>query len=350
MAETAGGQRAYIGSFTEAGGRGVTVALVDPDTGALTVTGHHHTVANPSYLALAPGSGTLYAVSETERGAVAAHSLARPDSPELIGAAVPVDASAPTHLTVAAGQLFTANYGSGSVSALTVRQDGSLGGRPPSTVTHTGDGPDRDRQAGPHAHCVVADPRWRWLLSADLGTDSVWVYRLEHTEPGLSLHAEVSLAPGSGPRHLGFHPAGDRVYTVNELDSTLTVCRWDGQAGKLEPAASVSTRPPRARGVNHPSALVISPDGLRAWVANRGDDTIAVFSLDAARQSVELVDTVSCGGHWPRDLVLDPTGRRLYAANERSGEVVWFDLDARTGTPYRIGEVRVPAVSCLVFA
>lgn len=351
MADAGKGQRAYIGSFTVDGGSGVTVATVDPRTGTLVAERSLGEVTNPSYLALAPGSGTLYAVSETEDGAVAAFSLADSGHPELLPPGpVSVGGGGPTHLTVAAGQLFTANYGSGDVSALPVRSDGGLSQSGLRVLRHQGSGPNQDRQRGPHAHAVVSDPRWHWLLATDLGTDSVWIYRLEHTGAALSPHAEVPFASGSGPRHLSFHPRGDRAYVVSELSSSLTVCRWDGEAGKLEPVESLSTRDPGAQGANYPSALVMSVDGRFAWVANRGDDTIAVFGLDEERVSMRLLRTVSCGGNWPRDLVLDPAGRRLYAANERSGTVVWFDLDPETGTPTRGGELSAPAASCVVFA
>ena len=52
------GRRAYIGSFTAAGGLGITTAAVDPDTGALTPLHSTDAVPNPSYLAPAPTAGT----------------------------------------------------------------------------------------------------------------------------------------------------------------------------------------------------------------------------------------------------------------------------------------------------
>ncbi|MEE1927234.1 lactonase family protein [Streptomyces sp. TRM 70351] len=349
MAGTGSGQRAYIGSFTSAGGKGVTTAAVDPGSGALSVLGHTDAVADPSYLAVAPGAGVLYAVSETADGRAAAFSLADPARPVLLEDPVPVGGDSPTHLTVAAGQLFTANYGSGSVSALPVRPDGTLHAARRTLQQHQGAGPDGSRQEGPHAHAVVADAGWRWLLAVDLGTDSVWTYRLDHAGAAPGPHREASLRPGSGPRHLAFHPGGDRAYVVGELDSTLTACRWDSETGTLEPVGETSTRPARARGDNYPSALVLSADGRFAWVANRGDDTIAVLALGDGADT-ELLTTVDCGGHWPRDLAVDPAGRRLYAANERSGDVTWFTVDPATGTPHRGGTVPVPAPTCVVFA
>ncbi|NSC25237.1 lactonase family protein [Streptomyces albus subsp. chlorinus] len=363
------GRRAYIGSFTSDGGRGITTAELDAATGALTALHHTGTtVTDPSFLALSPGGGVLYAVSETDRGGVAALSLDRETYPVPLGGTVPVDADGPTHLTVAGGHLYTANYTSGSVTALPLRADGSPGGNA-VTHQHHGQGPVRDRQEGPHAHAVVPDPSGQWLLVTDLGTDSVWVYDLRGTGtgtgtgsdtrsgPGLRLHREVPLRSGTGPRHLAFavaspapgRPGGaGRALVVNELDSTVTACRWDAGTGELVPLGETRLLPPEAKTENHPSALALSPDGRFAWAANRGHDSVTVLDLTAG-ELPERVTTVPCGGHWPRDLAVHPSGRRLYAANERSGDVTWFDVDPATGIPHRAGSLAAPAASCVVF-
>jgi 6-phosphogluconolactonase len=340
----------YIGSFTSAGGRGLTTAAVDPDTGALTALGDTAGVRDPSFLALSDDGRTLYTVSETEpEGAAAAFSLADPAAPRLLGAPVPVGGGAPTHLTVHRGHLLTANYAEpGSVSVLALGEDGALGAVR-SVLRHEGDGPNRDRQTGPHAHAVVNDPSGRWLVSVDLGTDSVRVCELDADSGELEIERELGLRSGIGPRHLAFHPAGHHAYVMNELDSVVTVCRWDAALGSLRPLAEARVLPGGAEGVNYPSELVVSPDGRFAWAANRGHNSIAVLSLDEAGERLELLDTVSCGGDWPRDLTLDPSGTRLYAANERSGDVTWFDVDPATGIPKQAGALALPAVSCVLF-
>ncbi|MCK7621757.1 lactonase family protein [Streptomyces sp. RS10V-4] len=342
--------RAYIGSFTTAGGAGITTAAVDPVTGALTPLHTTDAVANPSYLAPDPGGRYLYAVSETPDGAAAAFSLT-PDGPVPLGSAVPVDGAGPTHLTLAAGHLVTANYGSGDVSTLPLRADGTLGG-PARVLAHEGSGPNADRQEGPHAHAVLPDPGGRRLLSVDLGTDSVRICDLDPASGALTVHGETRLRPGSGPRHLTFHPGGGLAWVVNELTPTVTLCRWDGDRGTLTPLGETSLLPEGTApgGPAYPSAAVLSPDGRFAWVAIRGEDRIAVLSLGAGAGTAALVATVPCGGHWPRDLALHPGGRHLYAANERSGDVTWFTVDPESGVPVRGGSVAAPAASCVVFA
>ena len=110
-------------------------------------------------------------------------------------------------------------------------------------LAHHGSGPHPDRQREPHAHQVLADPSGRWVVSVDLGTDSVRVCALHPETSALRLHAETALRPGTGPRHLAFHPGGRHAYVLNELVPTLTVCRWDAEGGSLEP----STRCPSSR-------------------------------------------------------------------------------------------------------
>ncbi|MFD9904217.1 lactonase family protein [Streptomyces sp. NPDC059063] len=339
-------RRAYIGSFTAAGGRGVVSAALDPDTGALTPLTATDAVPDPSYLALAPGADTLYAVSETSNGALAAFRVSA-DGLRPLGPPVPVDGDAPTHLALHGGHVLAANYGSGSVTALAVKADGGLASAPAGVLRHEGAGPHPQRQQGPHAHQVLPDPSGRWVVSVDLGTDSVRVCALG--DDGLALHREVALRPGSGPRHLAFHPDGTHAYVLNELSPTLTVCAWDAVDGTLKPLTETPVLPGAPAGDAYPSAVVVAPDGRFLWTATRGEDVVSVFALDAAGGTARRTATVPSGGHWPRDLALHPSGRFLYAAHERSGDVTWFAVDPETGTPLRGGAVDVPAASCVVF-
>ncbi|MEU6090757.1 lactonase family protein [Streptomyces sp. NPDC047085] len=343
-------ERAFIGSFTSYGGRGIVVAAVEPATGALTETGVIDAVPDPSYLTVGHTAvgPVLYAVSETAHGSVAAYDISGP-RPRPIGAPVAVQGESPTHLSVVRGHLLTANYGSGSVTVLPLAADG--GPRAASDVRHNaGSGPDRARQSGPHAHQVLPDPSGRWVLSVDLGADKVRIFSLDPQQGRLAPNGETSLRPGTGPRHLAFHPSGSHAYVLGELEPTVIVCRWDTDAGVLEPVGTAPLFPDGADAAVSPSAPVVSPDGRHLWAAVRGTDTITVLALDAAGEQAEPVATVPCGGRWPRDLVLHPSGTRLYAANERSGDVTWLDVDPATGIPHRAGSLPVPAASSVVFA
>ncbi|MFD3502894.1 lactonase family protein [Streptomyces sp. NPDC058678] len=336
-------QRAFFGSFTAAGGPGIVTADVDESTGALTVLNSLDGLPDPSYLALAPDGNTLYAVSETAAGAVAAYRV-HGDTPEPAGPPVPTGGNGPTHLSVHAGHVLTADYGSGSVTAVPVRADGSLAHAPSGVLRHTGSGPHTLRQQGPHAHQVQPDPSGRWIVSVDLGTDSVRVCTLTGGAP--VLHRETALRPGSGPRHLAFHPDGSYAYVVNELTPTVTVCRWEAAEGTLKPLVEAPILPGSPSGDAYPSGIAVSPDGRFVWTATRGEDVLSTFAVEGEGESLRLIGTVPCGGRWPR--AITASGGFLYAANERSGDVSWFAVDPDTGLPCRGGSVEVPAASCVV--
>jgi 6-phosphogluconolactonase (cycloisomerase 2 family) len=317
-------------------------AAVAADSGALTVLSSVNGAPDPSYLALSAAGDMLYAVSETADGAVAAYRVTG-DRLEPAGPPVPVDGNGPTHLSVFAGHVLTANYGSGSVTAVPVRADGTLARAASGVFRHTGAGPHTRRQQGPHAHQVQPDPSGRWAVSVDLGTDSVRVCTLE--DGSLALHREIALRPGSGPRHLAFHPGGSSAYVLNELTPTLTVCRWDAADGVLKPLAETPVLPGAPAGDAYPSGIVVSPDGRFVWTATRGEDVLSAFAVDG--EGLRLVGTVPCGGRWPRAIA--EAGGFLYAANERSGEVIWFAVDPETGLPRYEGSIEVPAASCVIF-
>ncbi|MFB6848970.1 lactonase family protein [Streptomyces sp. NPDC056373] len=333
-----GRRRAFIGSFTAAGGPGIVTAEVDADTGALTVLSSVNAVPDPSCLTLSPDGEMLYAVSETAAGAVAAYRVDG-DKPEPAGRPVPVDGSGPTHLSLYAGHVLTANYGSGSVTAVPLRPDGTLARSASRVLRHTGAGPHTPRQQSPHAHQVQPDPSGRWAVSVDLGTDSVRVCTL--TDGALVLHRETALRPGSGPRHLAFHPDGGHAYVVNELSPSVTVCRWDASEGALTPLSETPVLPGAPKHDAYPSGIAASRDGRFVWTATRGEDVLSVLAVEG--EGLRLVTTVPCGGHWPRALTADDGF--LYVANERSGDVTWFAVDPLTGVPRRGGSIRVAAAS-----
>jgi 6-phosphogluconolactonase len=333
-------RRVYLGSYTSEGGKGIGVGSIDDGTGRLTVAGWVGGVTDPSWLDLAPDGHTLYAVSETgPSGRVNALHLDSAGNPALIGGQK--TGAGPAHVRVhpAGNYLFTSNYDGGTVGVYPI-----LSGGAPGAATDT-----RKHTSGPaHPHQVVVDPTGEWILSVDLGLDSVYVYRLDATAGKLRQHAQVRLRTGSGPRHLAFHPGGGYAYVADETDSTVTVCAW--KAGTLTPGQVVSTRPKPAATVNNPGEIAVSADGRFVYVTNRGDNTIAVFATANGGASLKLVASPACGGKEPRHLAIDPGGRWLYVANQHSNQVVWFSLDPSTGLPRRVGAVTAPAVSQVLIA
>ncbi|MFI6348434.1 lactonase family protein [Streptomyces sp. NPDC050560] len=325
-----------IGTYTSSGGPGIALAAYDTATGALTGTGAA-SVPDPSFLAAGEG-GLRYAVDENEDSVTAL--TASDDGLTVLGTA-DTGGTGPCHLAVhaAGGHLLSANYGSGSVSVHSLAADGSLGDRT-DLVQHTGSGPDPDRQSGPHTHMVLNDPAGAFVLAVDLGTDTVYTYRLDTGTGKLAAVSAAAVTPGAGPRHATFHPSGQYLYVANELGNTLTVCGYDGDTGKVTPGDSLPTVPPGGGDGerNYPAEPVVSPDGAHLYVSNRGHDSIARYALGGDGGAPELLDTVPAGGAYPRHIALTSDGAWLFAANQNSGTVTAFARDAGSGALTPVGD------------
>ncbi|MFD4023620.1 lactonase family protein [Streptomyces sp. NPDC058576] len=314
-----------LGTYTSegGGGTGIGTAAYDTGTGAITpgpvITG----VENPSYLALHPSGATVYAVAEQEAGAVTAVSIAPDGTYEVLGSR-PTGGSGTTHLSVhpSGRRLLSANYGSGSVAVHPIAEDGSLGERT-DLVTH-GSPPPGPGQGGPHAHQIVTAPDGGHILAVDLGTDTVYTYALDEAAGTLTEVSRATLAPGSGPRHLAFHPGGRFAYLACELDNSLVVCAYDPATGALTPGPGQPTG--TGSGTSYPSQPVVTGDGAYVYLANRGHNSLTRYAVEDDGAAVRLLDTVPVGGDWPRQLALSPDGSLLFAANQRSATVTVFGV------------------------
>lgn len=232
----------------------------------------------------------------------------------------------PTHIAVSPkGQaVFCANYGGGSVSSFHVNPDGSLS-EAVSHFQYSGSGPYKGRQEKPHTHSVNPTPDGGWVLVNDLGIDRIFIYRLNErtAEMTAAEPAYWAAKPGSGPRHMAFHPKGKWIYSVNELTSTVDVFDWDPTHGTLTHKGSVSTLkegfPPNTAFAGE---IACSRDGHQVYVGNRvADDTIAVFDVDQQTGMLKLVQLAENSGKNPRHIALDPSGRWLVISDVGSGTI-----------------------------
>jgi 6-phosphogluconolactonase len=317
-------ERIYVGSYTSQPGGGEGIGF-----GPLDGLGLVATITDPSFLVRSADGRFLYVTNEAGSGWVSAFAIGADGALELLNDQ-PTGGDHPCHLDIdpSGRYLLSANYTSGSVAIHPIAADGSLG-EATQILQREGSGPNKERQEGPHAHQIAFDPSGTYTLDVDLGSDSVYVSKL--TEDGrLEEIDRLQIHPGAGPRHLVFHPGAGAAYVINELDSTLTVCRHTD--GKLQIVQTASTRPADSPGENFPAELLISADGRRLYGSNRGDNTVAVFAVADDGLSVELIQTIDSGGDWPRHLAFSNDGTRLYAANERSDAIATFTIAPGDGT------------------
>jgi 6-phosphogluconolactonase (cycloisomerase 2 family) len=252
----------------------------------------------------------------------------------------------PAHVSVdpTGKYVFTANYGAGSVGVLSIKDDGSL-----DRVTDTkqitgplGKNPAQDAPPGSfaisghdtsHAHMAQMDPFGRFLLVSDLGTDRIYIYRLDPSSGVLTPNSSpfVQATNGAGPRHFAFHATGRYLYAVNEEASTMDVMSWDPGSGEAIIQQTISTLPKGYEGTNYTSEIATTPDGRFVYCGNRLHDSVAIFSTDAGNGAAKLVDIVWTRGSYPRNFAIDPSGNFMYVLHSRSDNITSFKVDRASG-------------------
>src|SRR5215213_3664056 len=347
----------FVGTYTSGKSEGIYGYYMIPPSGKLNRSNSFKSV-NPSFLSIDQSKSYLYAVNEVGEyggrpsGAVSAFAIDHSkDSLTLLNQEATLGAD-PCYVTVDSKRknLLVANYTGGSVTVLPIRPDGSLG-TATDVKQHEGSGP-KEQQKGPHAHCIILDRKERHALVADLGIDKIMIYEYDGSRGKLTPKEQpfVQLQAGAGPRHLTFHPNGDYLYAISELDSTLTSFKYDDDDGTLKQIETVSTLPVDFKGVSYCADVHIHQSGKFLYGSNRGHNSIVVFRIDRGNGKLKLVEHVWTQGDWPRNFVIDPYGQFLFVANQRSDNVVTFSIDQETGhlELMRFFE-EIPSPVCLKF-
>jgi len=248
---------------------------------------------------------------------------------------------------------FAANYGGGSVAALPIKKDGSLS-EASAFIQHSGSSVNPKRQAGPHAHAINLDAANRFVFVPDLGLDKVMIYRFDSAKGALIPNEPAFgvVPPGSGPRHIAFHPNSRFAYVINEMLCTMTTFSYDARRGELKELQTLSTLPAgESVQPGYSTAEVLAhPSGKFIYGSNRGHDTIAIFAVDQETGKLTPVGHESTQGKAPRCFGIDPTGAYLLAANQGTDNVVVFRIDQKSGKLTPTGQsIEVGAPVCVQF-
>jgi 6-phosphogluconolactonase len=245
--------------------------------------------------------------------------------------------------------LINANYTQGSISAYPVDTNGCI--QPAAQIIPFSEGSiNKEKQDRAHVHAAVFSPHGDYIFFPDLGADKIRCYTfsgnaaaplIEYPQPS------ISAVPGSGPRHLVFHPNAHCAYCIEELSGFVQVFRYT--ESRLDTIQRIAAHNGRQRGDYSSADIHFSPDGRFLYVSNRGtENNIAIFATDSNSGKLSLVGYQSTIGDHPRNFCIDPSGKFLLVANQLTGDVVVFRRNAETGLLKYTGvRIQVPGASCV---
>jgi 6-phosphogluconolactonase len=98
------------------------------------------------------------------------------------------------------------------------------------------------------------------------------------------------------------------------------------------------------------SEIRIHPSGKFVYSANRGHDTITVFSVDQDNGKLKFVERENVRGATPRNFNLDPSAKWLLAGGQDSNTLASFSVNSETGElSYNRSIINTPAPICVLF-
>lgn len=327
----------YIASSGDSDPNGIYRFTLDTDTGAIQQTGANGDITDGLYLVEHRAKSTLYAVGG---GEIVAFRVSEGGDLTCINRQ-PTDGYEPCYISLTRDGKYALviNYtgpdDAGSIAVFPLREDGGVAPavvqmRPPGEGARV----HATRQNAPHPHMILPLPGTDFVLVLDLGMDVMLIYTLDHATGQITPHTtpHISLEPGSGPRHLVFHPTERVFYVLGELATILTVIAYDTD-GNFTILATHSTMPPGEAAPDHNlgADIRILPSGKFLYASNRGHNSLAIFAVSDDGRTLDYVGHESTKGNWPRSFAIDPTGRVLVASNQYSGDLYTFHIAPDTG-------------------
>ncbi len=333
-----------VGSVTDT--EGIFVYHIADADGHLELVRQNQGIGNPFFIDLHPNGRILY--STCAPGNVAAFVLDRSSGElELINQQPTQGGPCYVEVDPSGRMVVAANYTGGSVVSYPVGEDGALGPIG-SFVQHTGTSVHERRQKEPHAHCFKVSDDGRFAFAADLGTDRIMIYALDH-DSGRVTPTEQRFArvqPGSGPRHFAFSPDNRHGYAINEIGNTITAFAYEAERGLLLERDSVPTLPDDFDGTSGTADLAFTPDGRFLYGTTRGHDSIALFTVDDDSGTLSGNGFEPSRGEYPQNLTITPDGKLLFVANMTGNRVVVFHIDEHSGKLDFSCETEMPAPAC----
>jgi 6-phosphogluconolactonase len=358
----AGSHWVLFGTGTE---KGIFRGVFNSTTGVVSGLEVAVETSHPTYLALHPTLPMLYAANELPEGdgQITSFELDRHSATLSALGETTSGGNGPCYLSIdhSGRSAYAANYGGGTITTVELIHNGEFDHAVvdgcATNILCGVPGPIKPRQNGPHMHCAVVSPDNHFVLACDLGDDCIHVVPIAPghvapnvmdpryvappitTGPSRGPH-RVATRPGSGPRHLAFHPNGHHVYCIYELDCKLELFDWSVYNGygtlRARPDSVVSTLPAGVSAnakSDHPNTaceLAISPNGKSLYANTRGANTLAVYDIahDGLLSEQQRIQT---GGDGTRHFAFDPTRRWLLCANQGSSTVTVFPHDTTNG-------------------
>ena len=142
---------------------------------------------------------------------------------------------------------------------------------------------------------------------------------------------------GGGPYGLEIAPNGNFLYVANRLDNSISEFTINADGTLTEFSGS-----PIGEQYSSPVAILIDKSGKYMYVVNQGSNNLAGFSV-GSNGALTLLTTSPFGtGAQPEAIAMDSGGKYLFVGNQTSPHIQSFSLDGSSGTLTSVETYSVP--------
>lgn len=326
---------------------GIYVYSFDNTTGKLSKITDYSGVLNPSFLTLSNDGRYLYACTDSragEKGSVSSFKFDR----QLTPISQQPTAANPVYVALDKTErwLLSGSYTGGGTAAFPVGRNGEIDKS--AQIFLFQDSSVKPQQKSAHIHSVNFSPNGQMVYLPDLGADKIRDFHFDGSKKmPLSQESFTRTAPGSGPRHMAFHPRGKFAYCLSELSGAVTV--YSVRNGRLYSIQEIELHS-KLHQFYSSADIHLSPDGMFLYASNRGEENnIAIFRVNNKSGKLTPVGYQPTEGDHPRNFVIDPSGKFLLVANEYSGNINVFRRDTSTGLLTKTANgILIKGPSCLI--
>jgi 6-phosphogluconolactonase len=291
--------------------KAITIYSLNENAGELTLIRNTPLEQGVGAMCFNPKSMRLY-VSLKSGGSIAAYQVGKDANLTLLGS-IDVGAS-PSYLTIdpTGSYLLSSYYSAGKVCVHQISQDGSLSAKPVQSLP-----------TDANAHAIVLDRSGKFAFVPHTRPNAIFQFRFRADNGTLQANHPPKLLRDkeTGPRHLWFHPAMPIAYGSDEQGSSITAYQFDSQTGTLQTIQTLSSLPDGAAPAkNNTSDIEVHPSGRFVYIANRGHDTIGVFSINQDDGKLTWIENAPTEAV-TRSFNISPNGKFLVAAGQKSNRL-----------------------------
>lgn len=300
-----------------------TIAIYERNLadGSLSEAGSLEITDTPFYMERHPSLKILYVGLRGPEHGIAAYDM-NPETGALSFINKVAVESGPVHISLDKTErtIFTSPYSVSSVTISPVTEEGLL--VDDITVLATDEKP----------HAMQTDITGQYVYIITLGSDKIHHYIFDAETRALTPADPPFIAtePGAGPRLFAAHSNGIYMYLAMELDNTVVSYIVDDESGTLIPFQSLSTLPEGVSGGSSLSEAHLTPDNNFLYIANRGHNTIAGYSVNQESGELTYIDNFDSKSS-VRSFSISSDGRHLYAGNRGTNVIEVFIIDDETG-------------------